>query len=934
MSIKKKLDDYIEENFSYEKLEDVVGDRFGRYSKYIIQDRAIPDVRDGLKPVQRRILYGMNKMGITSNSPYKKSARIVGEVMGKYHPHGDSSIYDAMVHMSQSWKMGVTLIDMHGNNGSIDGDGAAAMRYTEARMSKNADYLLKDIEKNTVPFVPNFDEEEIEPTVLPGLFPNLLVNGAMGISSGFATYIPTHNLTEVINAIIARIDNPNMTLDELLEIMPGPDFPTGGIIEGTDGIREAFNTGSGSVIVRCKYLFEDMGKEQQRIVVTEIPYDTNKAKIVERIDQMRIDHKLEDVIEVRDESDRTGLRIAIDLKKGANAQAIANYILKNTDLQINLKYNMVVIHNRRPVRLGVLAILDAYIDHQREVFTNKTQYDLAKSSKRLHIVEGLIKMVSIVDQVVATIRASKNKADSKVNLIDKFGFTEEQAEAIVTMQLYRLSNTDVVALENEQIELNQNIAFYNKVLGSEKELLKVIKKDLTEMGKVINQARRTTFQNEVSDLKIDETDLITKEQTMVIATRDGYLKRVSLKAYQMSKINTVKPNDAIIFEKEVSTLDNMLLFTNKGNYVILPVYKIDECRTKDVGVFINNVVTITPGEKFISAYNIESFTDNKTIALVTKDGSIKQTSLPSFELKRWTKAVRAMKLSSGDELASTSIISRPLEIILVTKMAEAIRYRASDVALYGTTASGLKGLNLKPKDSVVSVIYANKEDDILLLTNKGTMKRIKAEELSLSRRGKATSAVIKKVKSNPTLVVDAKALTPNQYKENVDINIIYSSGNDKASAFDFKYNLGENGKDILKKDLGAPEAFTINAPKTPDKIVDDEYLIEKDSLVSLFADEIDGSEEVSQIKSNRSTKSVIDDLDSILSEAEGFSFDDEKISPKKPNEPLEEPLEGSYKKETSTTTIVRNNIDTGFKKKSKDELPPKKVSLFGDDDFE
>ena len=926
MSVKKKLDEYIEETFTYEKLEDVVGDRFGRYSKYIIQDRAIPDVRDGLKPVQRRILYGMNKMGITSNTPYKKSARIVGEVMGKYHPHGDSSIYDAMVHMSQSWKMGVTLIDMHGNNGSIDGDGAAAMRYTEARMSKNADYLLKDIEKNTVPFVPNFDEEEIEPTVLPGLFPNLLVNGAMGISSGFATYIPTHNLTEVINAIIAKIDKPSLSLDELLTIMPGPDFPTGGIIEGTDGIREAFNTGSGSVIVRCKYAFEDINKEQQRIVITEIPYDTNKAKIVEKIDQMRIDHKLEDVIEVRDESDRTGLRIAIDLKKGSNSQAIMTYILKNTDLQINLKYNMVVINNRRPERLGVLSILDAYIDHQKEVFTNKTQYDLAKSSKRLHIVDGLIKMVSILDEVIATIRASLNKADSKVNLVNKFGFTEEQAEAIVTMQLYRLSNTDVVALENEQIELNKNIEFYNKVLNSEKELLKLIKHDLIDMSKVINQVRRTVIDEEVTDLKIDETDLITKEQTMVIVTRDGYLKRVSLKAYQMSRINTVKPNDAIVFEREVSTLDTLLMFTQKGNYITLPVYKIDECRTKDVGAFINNIVQISPGEQIISVYSIVSFTDNKTLLLATSQGLIKQTSLPSFELKRWTKAVKAMKLSDGDKLISTSIIDRPLEIIVTTKNCEAIRYRASDVSLYGTSASGLKALGLKPKDSVVSAFYANKEDDILLLTQKGTIKRIKVTDLQLSRRGRATTTIIKKVKSNPTILVDSKALTPNQYKENVDINIIYTNGNDKVNAFDFKYNVGENGKEVLKKDLGIPQSFVVLPPQTPDKIVDDEYLIDKEAVMGLFADEDDGSTIEAPIKANRSTKSVIADLDSILNEATSFSFDDE------PKEESVQKIDDTTITETKGTTIIKRDVNNDFKKKNKDDLPFKKINLFGEEE--
>ena len=917
--IKKKLDKYIEETFEYEKLEDVIGDRFGRYSKYIIQDRAIPDVRDGLKPVQRRILYGMNKMGITSKSPYKKSARIVGEVMGKYHPHGDSSIYDAMVHLSQHWKMGVTLIDMHGNNGSIDGDSAAAMRYTEARLSKNADFLLKDIEKNTVPFVPNFDEEELEPTVLPGLFPNLLVNGAMGISSGFATYIPTHNLTEVIEAIVEKIDNPDMSLDRLLEIMKGPDFPTGGIIEGLDGIREAFNTGSGSVIVRCKYEFEDISKDQKRIAITEIPYDTNKAKIVERIDQMRIDHKIEDVLEVRDESDRSGLRIAIDLKKGANAQAIMNYLLKNTDLQVNLRYNMVVIHDRRPERIGVLKILEAYINHQKEVFTNKTEYDRARDTQRLEVVDGLIRMVSILDDVIKTIRESQNRANAKENIISKFGFTDRQAEAIITMQLYRLSNTDVVALEEEHNKLNINIKNYNEILQSEKKLLKEIKNELLNMSKEINQPRRTEIISEVTDLKIDETDLISKETVHVIVTRDGYLKRISLKAWQMSSNNNIKQNDAVIYSKDVSTLDTLLLFSDGGNYCSLPVYKIDECKAKDVGMFINNIV---PSEKFIQVFEINSFTENKTLLIATKDGAIKQTQLSQFELKRWTKAVKCMKLQSGDKVVSVDISEHPMEIVCATKGCECIRYRALDVPMYGTSASGLKSFKLKPDDSVVSSFYANRESDILLLTTRGFVKRMKLVELSLSSRGRASSPVIKKIKSNPHVLCDAKALSPNQYKENVEINIIYTQGNDKVNAFDFKYNVADAGKQVLNKELGVPQALMIDSPAVPDSDIDDSYLIEKESTLDLFGNDI--IDDTPKIRANnKSTKSVISDLDAILENA------------LKDEEPTIVETDNSVIKKTDSSTIVRKKInDYEPKQKKENDIPYKKVNLFGDDDIE
>ncbi|MCR5705269.1 MAG: DNA topoisomerase IV subunit A [Acholeplasmatales bacterium] len=921
--IKKKLDKYINETFEYEKLEDVIGDRFGRYSKYIIQDRAIPDVRDGLKPVQRRILYGMNKMGITSKSPYKKSARIVGEVMGKYHPHGDSSIYDAMVHLSQNWKMGVTLIDMHGNNGSIDGDGAAAMRYTEARLSKNADYLLKDIDKNTVPFVPNFDEEEMEPTVLPGLFPNLLVNGAMGISSGFATYIPTHNLSEVINATIARIENPNMTLDDLLEIMPGPDFPTGGIIEGLDGIREAFNTGSGSVIVRCKYEFEEMGKDQQRIVITEIPYDTNKAKTVEKIDQMRIDHKIEDVLEVRDESDRSGLRIAIDLKKGANAQANMNYLLKNTDLQVNLKYNMVVINNRRPERIGVLRILDAYIDHQKEVFTNKTQYDKAKAEARLEVVDGLIRMVSILDEVIATIRKSANRADAKQNLIDKFQFTERQSEAIITMQLYRLSNTDVVALQEEHDTLVSNIARYEEILGSEKKLLKEIKHDLIEMGKDINQERRTAINADVTDLKIDETDLISKETVHVVVTRDGYIKRISLKAWSMSTNNNIKPNDSVVFSEDVSTLDTLLLFSDGGNYCSLPVYKIDECKAKDAGMFINNIITIVPKEKFIQVFKIESFTDNKTLLLATADGAIKQTALASFELKRWTKAVKCMKIGANDALVSVDMITKPMEIICATKNCECIRYRALDVPMYGTAASGLKSLKLKPNDKVVSSFYANKDDDILLLTSRGFIKRMKVEELNLSARGRSSSAVIKKIKSNPHVLVDAKKLTPNQYKENVDLNVCYTNGNDTLKVFDFKYNVADAGKQVLNKELGVPTLMFVASPEVMDADVDDAYLLQNENPMDLFSN--DFVQDEPKIKANtKSTKSVISDLDAILA---SVSTEAEKPEIIETND--------SVVKKSSSSTIVRKKMnDFEPKKKNDGDIPFKTVNLFGDDNDE
>ena len=904
-SLSKKLDMFLNESFLETKLEEVIGDRFGRYSKYIIQERAIPDIRDGLKPVQRRILYGMHMLKVNANAPYKKSARIVGEVMGKYHPHGDSSIYDAMVRMSQDWKMGVTLIDMHGNKGSIDGDGPAAMRYTETRMSKNAEYLLQDIDKNTVPFIPNFDEEEIEPTVLPAKFPNLLVNGAMGISSGYATYIPTHNINEVVAATIARIDNPNMNVDDLLEIMPGPDFPTGGIVQGKEGIREAFLTGAGTVIVRSKYEIEDMGAGQQRIVITEIPYDTFKSKTVEKMEQLRMDGKVPDVVEVRDESGREGLRIAIDLKKGANVDAIINYYFKNTDLQINLNYNMVSICNRRPMRLGVLPILDAYIEHQKEVITNRTNFELNKALKRLHIVEGLIKMIDIVDEVIKTIRASKNKADSKINIIQNFGFTEEQAEAIVMMQLYKLSNQDIEQLMNEFNELTTNIERYRKILSSERELLKVIKKELSEMNKVLNCPRRTLIEEKVSSLKIDETDLITKEQVMITVSSEGYIKRASMKNYNLSKINSLRENDSVLFLREVSTLNTLLIFTNLGNFIYIPVYKIPECKMKDMGAFVNSLVSINPKEKFVKVFIVEDFNSGQTVLLATNKGNMKQTLLSEFNVNRYSKPVRAMKLTQDEELVSADIVLDPLEIVVVTKNCEALRFRASEISLYGTMAGGIKSINLKPKDEVASAFYCNKNDDMLVLTSRTTLKRMKVTDLPLTKRSRSGNTIIKPLKSNPYYAVDACKMTPNQYKENVNINIVYKNGNDSIEAFSLKYNVSDGGKSIVSSNflLGNVMKMTIEPPQEADSVVSPEYLIEvKETIFNVMDDSENETPIVVKPKRNNTNSvTVLDELDAILAKETG----------KKQN------------------NIINPNIDEESTT-SKKEVKYKKISLFED----
>ena len=909
-SIKKKLDVFLNEKFQETLLEDVIGDRFGSYSKYIIQERAIPDIRDGLKPVQRRILYGMNILKVTANSQYKKSARIVGEVMGKYHPHGDSSIYDAMVRMSQSWKMGVTLIDMHGNNGSIDGDGPAAMRYTETRMSKNAEYLLEDIDKNTVPFIPNFDEEEIEPTVLPAKFPNLLVNGAMGISSGYATYIPTHNINEVVNATIARIDNPNLTLDELLEIMPGPDFPTGGIIMGKDGIREAFLTGSGTIVVRSKYHIEQMSNGAPRIVIDEIPYDTLKSKTVEKMEQLRMDGKVPDVIEVRDESGRDGLRIAVDLKKDANAETIVNYYFKNTDLQTNINYNMVSICNRKPMRLGVLPILDAYIEHQKDVITNRTNFNLNKAKTRLHIVEGFIKMYDIVTDVIQTIRQSKNKANSIENLVAKFDFTEKQAEAIVVMQLYRLSNQDIEELHKEYDELIANIELYNKILGSEKELLKVIKNELKEMNKVLVSERKTEIRDESSNIKIDETELISKEQTMVCVTRDGYLKRANLKSYNSSKANGIKDNDTIIFLKEVSTLDTLLIFTSGGNFIYLPVYKIPEYKFKEVGSFISSIVQSNQNEKFIKVYALNNFMSGETLLLTTKQGAIKQTLLSEFVLLRYTKSVRAMKLAADDELVSVDMIKDPLEIMVFTHNAEALKFRATDVSLYGTNAGGIKAINLKDKDYVVSAIYCNKNDDFVVITSRDTIKRMKTSEVILTKRARSGTQIIKKVKANPYYVIDAAKLTPNQYKENVPVYLIYNNGNDEMEAFSLKYNVSDAGKQIDKNgDFDKLIGVYIKEPSKPDEAVSPDYLEEPDLFTqannsdqSIDLDIADEKPLVTPKAKQVTNQSILDELDAIL----------QKENVKKPEGTIEQKVDESNQTEEKKIKYTKISLFDDF----------------------
>ena len=655
MSVIKKVNEFVDQNIIKSNFNDIVGERFARYSKYIIQDRALPDVRDGLKPVQRRILYAMHEMGMFQSKPYKKSARIAGEVMGKYHPHGDSSIYEAMVRMSQDFKMLVPLIDMHGNNGSIDGDSPAAMRYTEARLSKASEYLLEDLDKRTVLFVPNFDDEETEPVVLPAKFPNLLVNGAMGIAAGYATKIPPHNLSEVINATIAYLKNPNLTSKEVLKYIKGPDFPTGGIVQGLDGIKEAIETGAGRIIIRSKVIKEEISRTQDRLVITEIPYEVNKADLVRQIDLLRLDKTLEDILEVRDESDQEGLRVAIDLKKGADYNVVLAYLYKNTNLQVSYNYNMVAIVNNRPEQIGVIPILKAYVEHQKEVVTNRSNYLLERARKREHIVLGLIKMVSILDQVIKTIRNSTNKANAKENIMNNFSFSELQAEAIVTLQLYRLSNTDVYELEKESESLKAQIAEYEKILTNEKVLNEVIESELKQTQKQLGEPRKTEIEAEIENIKIDERELISEENVMVGITKEGYVVRSNLRSYSSTKTPGLKQGDQFLFEEEVSTLDTLLVFTNLGNYIFLPVFKLEEQRWGDLGIYINNIVPIQRDETIVSVLKISDFETTQQLLLATKNGMMKLAKLSDFLVQRYSRPIRAIRLNKGDELVSVDI---------------------------------------------------------------------------------------------------------------------------------------------------------------------------------------------------------------------------------------------------------------------------------------
>ncbi|MCA1053849.1 DNA topoisomerase IV subunit A [Rossellomorea aquimaris] len=734
-------------------LEEVLGDRFGRYSKYIIQERALPDARDGLKPVQRRILYAMYVDGNTQEKGFRKSAKTVGNVIGNYHPHGDTSVYDAMVRMSQDWKVRNFLVEMHGNNGSIDGDPPAAMRYTEARLSAISMELLRDIDKKTVEFIPNFDDTSSEPTVLPSRFPNLLVNGSTGISAGYATDIPPHHLGEVIDAAIMRIEKPQCTVDDLMTVMKGPDFPTGGIIQGVDGIKKAYETGKGKVVVRGKAEVEDIRGSKQQIVITEIPYEINKANLVKKMDEFRVDRKVEGIAEVRDETDREGLRIVIELKKDADANGVLNYLYKNSDLQISYNFNMVAIHNRRPKLMGLQGLLDAYIEHQKEVVTNRTKHDLAKASDRQHIVEGLMKALSILDEVIATIRASKDKKDAKINLIDQYGFTEAQSEAIVSLQLYRLTNTDITALQNEAEELQKLIAELTAILESESKLLSVIKKELKAIKKQFADARRTKIEAEIEEIKINLEVLVASEDVMVTVTSDGYIKRTSLRSYSASNGQdlAMKETDRLLAQYEMNTTDVLLVFTNKGNYIYCPVHELPDIRWKDLGQHVGNIVPIDRDEQVLKAIPIKEFNEEQYLLFITKNGMTKKSELSQYKAQRYSRPLVAINLKGDDTLVDVHLTDGKQELFLATHMSYGLWFAEEEVSIVGPRAAGVKGINLKDDDYVVSgkVITDPQKEYVFLATHRGAVKKMKLSEFERTTRAKRGVIMLRELKSNP-----------------------------------------------------------------------------------------------------------------------------------------------------------------------------------------
>lgn len=790
-------------------LEDVIGDRFGRYSKYIIQERALPDVRDGLKPVQRRILFAMYSSGNTFDKNFRKSAKTVGDVIGQYHPHGDSSVYDAMVRLSQDWKLRHVLIEMHGNNGSIDNDPPAAMRYTEAKLSQLSEELLRDINKETVAFIPNYDDTTLEPMVLPSRFPNLLVNGSTGISSGYATDIPPHNLAEVIQATLKYIDNPDITVNQLMKHIKGPDFPTGGIIQGIDGIKKAYESGKGKIVVRSRVDEEELRSGRKQLIITEIPYEVNKSSLVKRIDELRADKKVDGIVEVRDETDRTGLRIAIELKKDVNSESIKNYLYKNSDLQISYNFNMVAISDGRPKLMGLREIIESYLNHQIEVVTNRTRYDLDHAEKRMHIVEGLMKALSILDEVIALIRNSKNKKDAKDNLVAEFDFTEAQAEAIVMLQLYRLTNTDIVALEDEHAELEALIKELRNILDDHDALLSVIKDELNEIKKKFKVDRLSTIEAEISEIKIDKEVMVPSEEVILSVSHHGYIKRTSTRSFNASGVTEIglKDGDRLLKYQEVNTQDTVLVFTNKGRYLFIPVHKLADIRWKELGQHVSQIVPIDEDEQVVDVYNVKDFNNNAFYVMATKNGMIKKSSVPQFKTTRFNKPLVGMKVKDHDEIVNVIRLESDQLVTVLTHKGMSLTYSTDELSDTGLRAAGIKSINLKDEDHVVMTESVSDSDSILMITQRGAIKRISYKVLQVAKRAQRGITLLKELKKNPHRIVDAAVVKEGQQTYTIFSNSNEESGNINEVHLSEQYTNGSFIIDV--EDFGQVVSMTL-----------------------------------------------------------------------------------------------------------------------------
>ena len=806
-------------------LEEVMGERFGRYSKYIIQERALPDIRDGLKPVKRRILYAMYKDNNTYDKSYKKAAKAVGNVMGNFHPHGDSSIYGALVHLSQDWKMREPLIEMHGNNGSMDGDGPAAMRYTESRLNKISNLLLEDIDKDTVQMILNFDDTEYEPTVLPAHFPNLLVNGSTGISAGYATEIPPHNLSEVLDASIYLLNHPEATTDELMQYVQGPDFPTGGIILGKKGIKEAYETGRGRIQVRSKTRIEDIKGHRQQIVVSEVPFGVNKALMVKKIDEIRLNKEIDGIAEVRDETDRHGLSIVIELKKDADSQNILNYLFKNTDLQVSYNFNMVAIDHMAPVQVGLKQILSSYLEHKKEIVTKRTEFDLNKAQQRLEIVEGLIHALDILDQVIKTIRASEDKKTAKKNLVDKFDFTANQAEAIVSLQLYRLSNTDVTQLQEEEAKLKENIATYQEILNDATVLKKVVIKELRAVKKEFGSERRTEITDKAEKIEINEKALMADEDVRVLVSQEGYLKRSSMRSFQSTADNEngLPDGDKVIFEKTMSTLSNLYIFTTKGNVIFRPVHELIETKWKETGQHLSQEIGLDPDEKILRVFEVPDLKARQNFLIATNDGYIKQVKLSDLQPTRTYKsrAMMAIKLKEKDSVVVGIDLldeEQNYDITMITNQAYAVRYKTDEVPTSGARAVGVKSVNLKDNDYVVGYILVKPEQvdqvKVGLITQRGAFKQFELNLVNVVTRAKRGVLVLRELKTKPHRI---NAIT--WYGQ--DHNLILTTSSDRQLTINTnEFPLGDrytNGSFVVDPTTdGQPVTLTLSKPLAPD----------------------------------------------------------------------------------------------------------------------